>query len=248
MPDNLRKSLQKGPPRRLSKAMAFETEKTNMPFEVRDCALITRMGGVESAFNLRELRERVDVCPNACLFHHFCETVIRPTFDDPEFRNDFAVWSARSLRDRVLAERLGVLNPYTFSSFDNLRASVLDVLDERLSEVHHIPWAPRGDDFRFMRAATVVFDTGKTLVRPLDLLRELPRLTHSTIYYHFVEARRRTPTGLDDFSAWLTDFGEETEPVIRSLKSVDFYYLTLPSLKDALILHAKQAFKEIHGG
>ena len=81
------------------------------PFKVQDCAIITRMGGVSSAVNLRELRERIAVCPNETLYHHFCETLVRPTFDDPEFRNDFAVWASRHLRDRVLAERLGIIKP-----------------------------------------------------------------------------------------------------------------------------------------
>ncbi|HKL49292.1 MAG TPA: DUF5752 family protein, partial [Desulfuromonadales bacterium] len=62
-------------------------------FRVRDCALITRMAGISSALNLRELRERVATCPLESLYHHFCETVIRASFDDPEFRNDLAVWS-----------------------------------------------------------------------------------------------------------------------------------------------------------
>ena len=88
--------------------MAFKTEKVNMPFAVKDCALIARMAGIDTALNLRELRERLKIAPVECLFHHFCETQIRPTFDDPEFRNDFAIWTARELHDRVLAERLGI--------------------------------------------------------------------------------------------------------------------------------------------
>ncbi|RME28389.1 MAG: hypothetical protein D6800_03950, partial [Candidatus Zixiibacteriota bacterium] len=163
-----------------------------MAFEIKDCTLITRMAGVDTAMNLRELRERLRIAPVECLFHHFCETVIRPTFDDPQFRNDFAVWAARQLRDNILAERLGVLNPYSFEDFEQLRAVVIDILDERLSEVEYIPWVRKEDDFKFMRAVTVVFSTGVTLDEPADLIRQLPHMSASSIYYHFVEARRRT--------------------------------------------------------
>ena len=124
------------------------------PFDVKDCALITRMSGISSAVNLRELNERVRDCPIESVFHHFCETLIRPPFDDPEFRNDFAVWASRDLRDRVLAERLGVLNPYAFDNLEDLRLRVMDIIDERLSEVPMVPWVHQGDDFRFMRAVT----------------------------------------------------------------------------------------------
>ena len=115
---------------------------SSMTFEIKDCTLITRMAGVDSALNLRELRERITGCPVECLFHHFSETVIRPTFDDAQFRNDFAVWAARHLRHSALAERLGVLNPYSFASFEELRSRTIDILDEHLSESHHMHWVP----------------------------------------------------------------------------------------------------------
>jgi len=172
--------------------MSIVTEKTNMPFQVKDCTIITRMGGVETAVNLRELRERIAICPVECLFHHFCETVIRPSFDDPEFRNDFAVWSARHLRDRVLAERLGIINPYSLDNFEQLRELILEIIDDHLSELVYVPWVPRGNDFRFMRSVTVVFESGFTLTTPEDLVEQLPNFSHSSIYYHFIEARRRT--------------------------------------------------------
>jgi hypothetical protein len=56
-----------------------------------------------------------------------------------------------------------------------------------------------------------------------------------SIYFHFVEARRRTENRLDDFSAWLADFGPEAKEMIRALRLVDFYYMSLPELKDHLI-------------
>ena len=215
--------------------MKMRTEKSNMPFEGKDCALITRMGGVSTAVNLRELRERAAVCPVECLFHHFCETQIRAGFDDPEFRNDFAVWSARQLRDRILAERLGVVNPYIFDALEQLREVLVEILDERLYEVGYQAYAPVGAEFRFMRAVTVVFNSGITLERPEDLLSRLPEFSESSIYYHFIEARRRTPHRLDDFSAWLAGFGAGTENLIGKLATVNFYYLTLPELKETLI-------------
>jgi hypothetical protein len=213
----------------------MQTEIENMPFAIKDCALITRMAGIGTAMNLREMQERVSICPVECLFHHFCETVIRPTFDDPEFRNDLAIWAARQLRDRVLAERLAIINPYKLNSFEDLRLQVMDILDERMSEVAYIPWAPRGREFYFMQAVTVVFDTGLTLLKPRDLLNALPHMSLGSIYYHFVEARRRTDEGLDDFSQWMKEFGEDTSLIREVLGGIDFYYLTLSELKRTMI-------------
>jgi hypothetical protein len=221
------------------------SEEKHMPFNINDCTLITRMAGLRTAMNLRELQERLAVSPVECLFHHFCETVIRPTFDDPEFHNDFAVWAGRQLRDRVLAERLAILNPYKFASFEDLRIQIMDIVEERLSEMHHIPWAPPGNDFQFMQAVTVVFNTDTQLSQPEDLYRKLPHMSLGSIYYHFVEARRRTETRTDDFSFWLSGFGDEVQPLLDALASVDFYFLTLSELKRSLINTLGKSMREI---
>ena len=220
--------------------MKIVTEKKNMPFNIKDCTLITRMAGIDTAMNLRELRERLKICPIESLFHHFCETVIRPTFDDPEFRNDFAIWAAHNLRDRILAERLGILNPYALDDFEQLRLQVLDIIDERLSQLVYFPWSPRGQEFQFMQAVTVVFETGIQLKSPEDLIRKLPQMSLSSIYYHFVEARRRTPDKTDDFTTWLMDYGNGIEPLLNSLQGIDFYFLTLAELKQKLINAVQQ--------
>ncbi len=205
-----------------------------MDFQVKDCTLVTRMAGLRTAVNLRELEERLSVCPDECLFHHFCETVIRPTFDDPEFPNDFALWAGRQLRDRVLAERLAIINPYNYSSFDELRTTVLDIIAERLSELNYIPTAPHGYDFQFLQAVTTIFDTGIILEKPSDLATQLPNMSLGSVYYHFVEARRRTEDGVDDFTAWLANFGEEAQPLIDALRHIDFYFLSLSELRSIL--------------
>ncbi len=203
-------------------------------FNVNDCALITRMAGVDSALNIRELRERVAVSPIECLYHHFCETVIRPSFDNPEFRNDFSVWCVQNLGERKLAEQLGILNPYSFNNLEEFRVRVIEIIDERLSELHFIPSANLGDDFHFMRAVTVVFDTGKQLSSPEELVRHIPFMSDSSLYYHFAEAHRRTPNRLDDFSVYLMDYNHQYTRLIDAFSRIDFYFMNLYELRKAL--------------
>ena len=204
-------------------------------FRVKDCAIITQTAGLEGAINLRELKERIIVCPIECLYFHFCETLVRPAFDDPEFRNDFAVWSSIYLRDRVLAERLGIINPYMFRDLEQLREKLLEVVDERLSELHNIPSVRMGEEFFFMRAATVVFDTGIELSKPQDLKKNIKALSNSSLYYHFLEARRRTTDGVDDFTFWLKFLKKSPKLLIDSLSQIDFYYLNLNELKEIIV-------------
>jgi hypothetical protein len=209
-------------------------------FEIKDCAIISRLAGVQPAINLRELRERVEVCPQESLFHHFCETVIRPSFDDPRLRNDFSLWTLNCLGDNVLSERLGVINPYEFFELENLREFLISVLDTRLDEQSCIPWVKASEPFIFMSSNTIVFRTGVLLSNPAELLSAFREMSTSSIYYHFVDGKRRTPRGRDDFSAWLLEFWPEENEILDELAEIDFYFLNLLELKETLSSKAEK--------
>lgn len=205
------------------------------PFEVKDCGLLVRMSGLSPAINLRELRERVAACSENVLFHHFCETLLRPSFDNPDYRNDFAVWVKLYLGDRVLAERLGILDPYAMGSLEELRGVVVELLDDRLSEVPAIPSAALGDEFYFLEATMVTFDTGDRIGHPRDLAGAFERMTNGSVYYHFLEARRRAVMGQDDFSTWLREEPEENAGYIAALEEIDFYFYSLAELRRRIV-------------
>ncbi|RII27168.1 MAG: hypothetical protein CXR31_07910 [Geobacter sp.] len=201
------------------------------PFRVSDCTLLTSMSGLPAAVNLRELRDRIAICSADVLYHHFCETPMVPFFDNPDYRNDFAVWSKLHLSDRVLAERIGIIDPYLVDDIETLRSQVLDIIDERLSEIQVVPTALPGSEFYFLEATTVVFDAGTVIEHPTGLRNAILNMTNSSIYFHFLEAKRRPPVCIDDFSVWLADWGSDFEQAIQSLRSIDFMFLTLSELK-----------------
>lgn len=204
-------------------------------FIVRDCTLLTRMSGVKEAANLRELRDRVAACGENVLYHHFCETLLRPSFDYPDYHNDFAVWVKLYLDDRVLGERLGILDPYSIGSLEDLRERMLDIIDERLSELPINPAVSKGNEFYFLEATTVVFETGDIIEEPLSLPGKIATMTNGSIFYHFIEARRRTSGCTDDFSEWLSLFGDAGACYTKTLCSVDFSFLTLAEMRRLLV-------------
>jgi hypothetical protein len=203
-------------------------------FIIQDCSLLAKTSGLPAAINLRELRDRIALCSQDVLYHHFCETLLVPSFDNPDYRNDFAAWALLQLGDRVLAEQLGIINPYIFPDLEKLREQVLEILDERLSEVIFVPSCHPGGEFFFTEAVTVVFDTGKRIASPKALPEAIGTMTNGSIYYHFFEARRREPVGVDDFSAWLGGFPGQ-EPWRLALQAVDFVFFSLPELRGELV-------------
>jgi hypothetical protein len=219
-----------------AKKQIFNTgvRTTMTDFEVKDCTLLVRMSGLPPAVNLRELRDRIALCHPDVLYHHFCEPPLRSSFDYPDYRNDFAVWSKYHLGDEILAERLGIIDPYSCGSMEEIRASTIDILEERLSEVAIVPWVRKGHEFYFMQAITIVFDTGQRAAEPQALPPVIGRMSNGSIYFHFLEARRRLPERIDDFSAWLEGLEGDWSHYIKALRSIDFGFCSLTEIREEL--------------
>ncbi len=200
------------------------------PFAIKDCALIA-IGMGQKTQNLRELRDHLLTVHPGCIYHHFWGGLLRPRFDEPEYVNDFAAWAWHGLRDARLAERLALIDPCNFSDIEELRRELVEVIEERLEETELVPWAKAGRQFFFIRSQIVVFDTRIRIDHPGMLQELVPHLPVGSIYYHFIDARRRTEHSRDDFSEWLLGFGEDYAEPANRLTAVDPYFSTLTELR-----------------
>jgi len=206
---------------------------TRQPFEIKDCALAAIATG-QKAQNLRELRNNLDSVVPGSIVYHFWAGKLRPRFDDPEFNNDFASWARHALHDKILAERLGMIDPTSFDRFEDMKQELLDIIEERLDESEHVPWATGDQQFYFITSQIVVFSSRRTIVEPVELVSVVPEMTSSSIFYHFIDARRRTFGHLDDFRAWLYGFEDRYHDLCDILSNVDPFFSTLPELRDQL--------------
>jgi hypothetical protein len=206
----------------------------SIPLLVKDCALITIATGIR-AQNLRELRDRLETIHPSSIYYHFWGRRLAPSFDQPEFNNDFAAWARHGLHDYALAERLAVVDPTDFSTIEALRQELIEVIEERLYESPLVPWAKTDHQFYFKRSKIVVFDTKQQIAEPTVLPQMLPTLSLSSIFYHFIDARRRAPEGIDDFSAWLDSYGEEYAGLRNEIGSIDLYFSTMSEIRERLV-------------
>lgn len=204
------------------------------PFAVTDCALIAIATG-EKAHNLRELHDRlVRSRADDTIYYHFWGGLLRPHFVDPEYQNDFAGWAYHELHDRSLAERLAILNPADFEDMHALRQAVIDVVESRMDEDPMSPRIEAEQPFFFMRSQIVVFDTSLRIDEPDALADIAGQLTSGTLFYHFIDARRRSAIGKDDFSEWLSAKGPAYTELVEALAVVDPYFNSLLELRDQL--------------
>ncbi len=202
-------------------------------FYLKDCALIPMAVGAR-AQNLKELRDALLWVPAESIYHHFWERLLRPQFAEPEYNNDFASWAMHSLHEKDLAERLAIINPVDFPDLESLRREVAEVVEERLDAMEYIPWARADQQFHFLHSQIVIFDTGLVLRTPKDLPEAISQLSTGSIFYHFIDARRRTPDAVDDFSAWIGECGGGMEELRLDLASIDPYFSSLEYLRDLL--------------
>lgn len=216
------------------------------PFVVKSCALAAIATG-EQAISLIGLRDKIATVPIDCIYYHFWGGRLFSQFVHPDYHNDFAVWAHERLHDEILAERLGILDPTEYESLEDLRTEILEVIEQRLDEYSMVPLAKKGDFFHFIRSTILVFDTSYTFTHPTDIPRILPALPPSCFFYHFIDSRSRTKEKNDDFSAWITRYGEDYTPLVEALGSIDLYFLSLSSLRDEVI-HAVRRFFERQEG
>ncbi|MCK5235790.1 MAG: hypothetical protein KAR06_02300 [Deltaproteobacteria bacterium] len=213
----------------------------NQTFSVKDCALAAIATG-RMAQNARELREILITIPADSIYYHFWGMLLRPGFADPAYNNDFAVWVSRELGDNVLAEKLGIIDPTDYEDLESLRQDIIDIIEERLSEQEHIPWSAGNRQFHFIRSQIVIFDTHRHIDDPAELAPAVSSMSPGSIFYHFIDARRRISSGTDDFRAWLAGYGERYEELCNCIATVDPYFGTLLDIREELALILKEFF------
>lgn len=212
------------------------------PFLVRVCSLVPLATGVRVQ-SLKEFREGLISAPLSSIYHHFWGRLLMRQFDEPEYNNDFAAWARHGLHERGLAERLSAINPTEFPDLEELRQELVEVVEMRLDETEMVPWAKADQQFHFIKSQIVVLDTGREIFRPEDLTKVVPEMSNESIFYHFIDARRRTPDRVDDFSGWLMWMGEEYQEIIERLTAIDPYFSSLKELREII----SQLFDEFFG-
>lgn len=206
---------------------------TAQDFAVKDCALIAIATGRRAA-SFKELREILLNINPGSIYYHFWGGLIQPRFEEREFNNDFAGFARHGLHDAVLAERLAMVDPTDYQDTEALRQELVELIDERVDEAEYLLWVRSEHPFEFIRSQIVVFDTGLRIEAPETLATHLSLLSANSIFYHFIDARRRLEGGIDDFRLWLDCFGETYAELSDRLARLDPYFVSLSELRRQL--------------
>jgi hypothetical protein len=203
------------------------------PFCLMDCSLVRCATG-RLCSNLRELLEAVRTTPDAVLEHHMMRCALEDHFELHEFPNDLARWCWTVLGDNVLGEQLALVDPYRQASTAGLRTALVNVVEERLWSLDRVPWCRPGLELHLVESYLIAYDTGDRFTTLTALAEAVDRMSLRSLYYHVHDARWRTAGQSDDFSLWLEKAGAEAS-LLATLRGIDFYFLNLNQLRQALI-------------
>src|SRR5262249_28706269 len=146
-----------------------------------DCNLARYATG-RSCSNLRELLEALRSAPDMVLEHHMMRCALDDPFELYEFPNDLARWCWDALGDRVLAEQLGLVDPYQLDSLSALRAALVNVIEERLwGSERSAPCLP-GLELHLVGSRLIAFDTGDRYPTMTAFAEALPRMSLRSLY------------------------------------------------------------------
>ncbi|MEW6186243.1 MAG: DUF5752 family protein [Thermodesulfobacteriota bacterium] len=214
-------------------------EKIKTAFEFKLYTNLLRFTG-RKAKGLRELREGISLVSEDSLFHHTGQYFLKGAV--LEYTNDFAHWAGESLEERGLAEHLSNIDPYGFSSIQDLRQELLRVIDDYLAVFPEPRQSFPGDEFFFNETLILVVPLGIQARNLAEFLMAVKYVDPASIYYHFYEAKLRLGGGVNDFSSWMeTALGKKD--LAEKINSIDVF---MHNLEEVRYLIADLVEKEAH--
>jgi hypothetical protein len=188
----------------------------------------------KTAENEKELADRIEEVPSDSIYYHTHSFLLRHRLANGEYLNDFANWVATEVEDRVLGERLGIIDPSEFETLEALREEILSIIDDHLAGARIVPRVIFGEPFSFMQSRIIQIPTGLRAYTLNELCQGLEQVDVSALYFHFFEVRFRLKSTEDDIPLWLMEqLG--LHALAEEIRRIRLYSLTLEQLRSRLL-------------
>ncbi len=184
--------------------MSARDRVARTPFHFLGCWELREMLG-RRAFDERELLEGLEEVPLDSVYFHTHGCFLRERTLPGGYPNDFATWAAIQVRDRVLGEKLGIVDPHDAADLESLRTEVVSLIDDHLSEIGSVPRVMFGEPFYFMQSRVLEIPTGVKVRTLAEFRAALAEVDVAVVYMHVVEAHGRKGRRRNDFAAWIDE-------------------------------------------
>ena len=201
------------------------------PFQFVGCVELREMLGRKAA-DVQQLMEGIEEVPADSIYYHTHSYFLRYEYGPTLFPNDFATWVAVSVRDRVLSERLGLIDPFEFRDVEALRAQIVSTIDDHLQSLWNVPRVMHGDPFEFVSSHIIEVDLELT-ARSLEEFRDhLATVDRSVLFNHICEAKIRKGRHSGDFILWIgSESGLNLPDLAAQVAAIQPMGLTLEGIR-----------------
>jgi hypothetical protein len=147
---------------------------------------------------------------------------------------DFAIWVARSLNERALAEKLMAIDLSEHSTIASLRTRLIEIIEAYRAQKPEVFEKTANEPFYLYDTIRIVYLTDK-FAYDLKTFRELlPTISVYSMYLHFIESRLHTHLQTDDFSTWI-EKSLNMPDLARMIRKIDINVYTLEGLRTRII-------------
>jgi hypothetical protein len=202
-------------------------------FQFSSSASLERLTG-RRASNLEELLHLIQTCSESSIFYHTFSAFLKLREAQVPFNSDFAIWVARMLNERALAEKLTAIDFSEYNTLESLRSRLVQLIE------HHIQENPRScekiaDEPFYLHDVTRVVYLTDHFAYDLPTFRELlTKISIYSVYFHFIESRLQSKLMTDDFSAWMKE-SLEMPSLAQKIGKIDISVYTLEGLRFRII-------------
>jgi len=203
------------------------------PFYFKTGLRLIQLLGIR-AKNLQELLDGIETLPLSSIYYHTHRLLYQQLALYPEPPNDFAYWINQSLNIKELGEAMASVNIARFRHVQELRNQFINILNDYIENENPMTIAPEGQEFHFMKCQTFILPTPFVADNIDEFIVALKRVSINALYFHLIESRLRLQNGVNDFSCWLRNIGEEKAAI--EIERLDPYTITLEGLRRKLIV------------
>jgi uncharacterized protein DUF5752 len=186
----------------MASTTSLSERRAAQPFRFASCMELREIMG-KRAMDESRLLELIEEVPAGSIYYHTHSYYLRHPYSQGMFPNDFATWVTLHVQDRVLGERLGILDPFESDDIEQLRGQILTIMADHLSHLGAIPRCATGVPFEFIRSHVIEVNLDLEAWTLSEFCELLSRVEVGAVYNHVCEARLRKGRLAGDFAAWM---------------------------------------------
>jgi len=202
------------------------------PFRFKTVLSLVEMTG-KQASSLDELCRLLEKCDEACIFYHTFRAYGSHHYMRGHY-NDIAQWVHTGLGLEAFSEEIAGIDVRDYDSIDQLGKAIVGTIRRGIAGQPEIALRRARQPFYLSKVISLAMPVSYCAASLEEFVDALSKVSHQSIYYHYVEARLRVGLRSNDFSIWVAEQLEMPELAAR-INGYDLALVTMEDVRGGII-------------